>query len=170
MTVRLATLDDAKMMGEIHYYTWLSTYARIIDEGFLKAQSIQKSIEIFKKNQCLNHLVVEVDDQIVGFVGYGSSRDQDLLGYGEIQGLYVLKAYQHQGCGKALLDEALKILHNMGYLKVNLWVLKDNQQAIRFYEQQGFHHDGTEKQLLLGRPITEWRFQKEINHGTEDNN
>jgi hypothetical protein len=92
MTVRLATIDDAKMMGEIHYYTWLSTYARIIDEGFLKAQSIQKSIEIFKKNQCINHLVIEVDDQIVGFVGYGPSRDQDLPGYGEIQGLYVLKS------------------------------------------------------------------------------
>ena len=50
--IRPASLDDAKIMGEIHYYTWLTTYARILDENYLKTRSLKKSSEIFEKNQC----------------------------------------------------------------------------------------------------------------------
>ncbi|MDD4212586.1 MAG: GNAT family N-acetyltransferase [Bacilli bacterium] len=166
--VRKATLEDAKIMGEIHYYTWLSTYARLIDEGFLKSRSLQKSIDMFRQMECKNHLVLTLDNQVVGLIGYGPSREESLPDYGEIIGLYVLKAYQKQGFGKTLLEHALEELRNMGYYKLFLWVLAENQQAIRFYEANGFYHDGETKQLLLGKPVLEKRYQRKESYGTNN--
>lgn len=160
--IRLATIEDARIMGEIHYYTWLTTYARIIDEGYLRAQSIEKSIRIFKKNKCINHLVASLNNQVCGFSGYGASRDQDIANYGEIYALYVLKAFQNKGVGKALLVEVSKTLKIMGYSNIYLWVLLDNKQAISFYEQNGFYQDGNKKIVTLGKPLTEIRLIKKI--------
>lgn len=38
-----------------------------------------------------------------------------------------------------------------------LYVLKDNARAIRFHERFGFVRDGAEKEITLGRPLTEIR-------------
>lgn len=165
MEVRAATVDDATIMGEIHYYTWLSTYSRLIDQGFLKSHSIQKSTHYFQSIQCINHLVGIINNQVIGFIGYGPSREESLPNYGEITGLYILKAYQQQGYGKILLQEALTVLTKMGYSQYYLWILAENQGAMHFYEQNGFCHDGQTKQHLLGKPVIERRYLRKELYG-----
>ncbi len=50
-----------------------------------------------------------------------------------IAGIFIKKAYQHQGIGQALLAEAKNRKE-----KLTLAVYQKNQQAYRFYQKQGF--------------------------------
>ena len=44
-----------------------------------------------------------------------------------------------------------------------LWVLRDNQRAIRFYEKLGYRPGGAQKDISIGgRGFCEVRFQKKI--------
>ena len=43
------------------------------------------------------------------------------------------------------------------YKKISVWVLKDNERAIKFYEKYGFRFDGTEQEVKLGTSNTELR-------------
>ncbi len=51
------------------------------------------------------------------------------------------------------------------YSKIAVWVLKDNERAIRFYERYGFRFDGTEQEIMLGTPNTELRMIYERSRG-----
>lgn len=59
--------------------------------------------------------------------------------------LYVLKDYQKLGIGKALMNECIKRLASFEYVCV--WVLHNNMQAIKWYENYGFTKDGKMKSV-----------------------
>ena len=59
------------------------------------------------------------------------------------------------------MNAALKKLTD--YKKIAVWVLKDNNKAIRFYERYGFRFDGTDTGIMLGTPNTEQRMIYERN-------
>ena len=63
----------------------------------------------------------------------------------EIGALYVDPALLRRGAGSALLAETLAQLRRRGVRAVELWVFRDNQDAVAFYERQGFALDGTEQ-------------------------
>ena len=60
----------------------------------------------------------------------------------EIMALHSLPESVGSGLGEALLTEAME---EIGGRPVYLWVFRDNLRARRFYEKQGFRHDGTER-------------------------
>lgn len=102
-----------------------------------------------------NILVAKDGDNVVGFVGYGSYRDDTLPGCGEVYAIYVLADYHGKKIGYALMNAALECLADYG--KIAVWVLKGNERAIRFYERFGFRFDGTWQEIRLGTPNTELR-------------
>jgi ribosomal protein S18 acetylase RimI-like enzyme len=69
--------------------------------------------------------------------------------------IYVLSEYYSSGVGFQLMSESLKKLNE--YNKIIVWVLKDNERAISFYEKLGFKFDGKEKTLKLVTDIVERR-------------
>ena len=46
--------------------------------------------------------------------------------------------------------------------KVYLWVLRENDRAIRLYEKNGFRFDGGEKTDLRAAPIHEKRYSRAL--------
>ena len=52
--------------------------------------------------------------------------------------LAVKSDYQNKGLGKALIDSVIAILIAKGIDSVSLEVRKDNMNAIRFYNRNGF--------------------------------
>ena len=46
--------------------------------------------------------------------------------------------------------------------KAYLWVLRENDRAIRFYEKNGFRFDGGEKTVLRAAPIHEKRYSRAL--------
>lgn len=73
----------------------------------------------------LSLLVVDLFDEIVGFVRY-SSYDQ----YTQIEELVIKENYRHLGYGGKLLDDFSDTLY--------LDVRRDNKSALKFYYRQGF--------------------------------
>lgn len=82
------------------------------------------------------------NERIVGVVNAMDSRDEDAPTELELTMIYVLRQYQGSGVGQKLFEAAV------GTKPCSLWVLKDNKQAIGFYESLGFVTDGVEKSFL----------------------
>jgi len=106
--------------------------------------------------------VVQLNQEITGFLTLGAARDPDLVASrtGEIWGIYISPNYWRRGIGKRLAEEAEKILKSRGYVYVVLWVLEGNQQARQFYEAMGFTLDGESKDIDWGAPLKAVRYTK----------
>ena len=64
-------------------------------------------------------------------------------------GLYVLPAFRRGGCGKALVEQALKQAASIQELtRVNLTVVTGQEAAIRLYQSLGFRIYGTERETF----------------------
>ncbi|SHO52607.1 GNAT family N-acetyltransferase [Anaerocolumna xylanovorans] len=152
--IRDATINDAEEKGFVHYQTWQETYTGLMNDAYMKNMKAENCINIARKYP-ENNLVAIINNMIVGFACYGQCKDEGMDDYGEIIALYVLKKYQKQGIGKALLEACINKLSN--YDKYCLWVLNTNQKAIEFYEKAGFQFNSDKKQEVLITPITELR-------------
>jgi ribosomal protein S18 acetylase RimI-like enzyme len=106
--------------------------------------------------------VVQLDQEIVGFLTLGAARDPDLDASrtGEIWGIHISPDYWRRGKGKRLAKEAEKIFRPRRYDHAVLWVLEGNQPARRFYETMGFGLDGESKDMHWGIPLKAIRYAK----------
>lgn len=161
--VRNAVGADAEAVGAVHHQAWIETYTGLLPNGYLATRGIEKSVTTFQKSQCKNLAVAELDGKIIGFCGWGTFRDAvPYENMGEIQGIYLLKAYQRQGIGKRLMDHAIRALGTRGNQMAGLWVLATNANAIAFYEAYGFTDSGIRKKAVLGEEITERLYIKQM--------
>ncbi|MDE6640938.1 MAG: GNAT family N-acetyltransferase [Acetatifactor sp.] len=146
--------DETNGKGYVHYKSWHETYTDLVDKNYIDGITLEKCTEI--AHRWPDNIIVAKDgDNVIGFVGYGTYRDNTLPEHGEIFALYVLKKYHGQKVGYELMNAALEKLSD--YKKIAVWVLKGNDRAIRFYEKYGFCFDGTEAEIKLGTPNTELR-------------
>lgn len=81
-------------------------------------------------------VVAEEDDEVVGFIAWGPSRDEDRQGEREVYTLYVAPGHWGRGVGAALLSRVPTDL------PVTLWVAEGNARARGFYASRGFVPDG----------------------------
>jgi len=106
---------------------------------------------------------------MAGFVDFGPSRDDDADPgrVGEIYALYLDPAEWRKGYGSALLDQAIQALRARGFSDVTLWVLRNNQRGIKFYEATGFRQDGASKLERASQGVTlrEERYRLSIGEG-----
>lgn len=150
---KMETDDEIRGKGYVHYKAWQQAYTGLVDQSCLDKMSVEKCVEIAYKWPD-NLLVAKDGERVVGFVGYGDCRNDDMKDAGEVFAIYVLAEYYGKGVGRALMDAALDLLPQD---RVAVWVLQGNKRAIRFYEKCGFRSDGKSDTKILGSPITEIR-------------
>ena len=152
----LPLTTDAEVEGKayVHWKSWQETYTGLVDAAYLQQMTLEKCLKIARKWRD-NVLVAKDGEKVVGFVGYGAHRDPTLDGTGEIYSIYVLKEYHGQKIGYRLMNAAVEAL--AAYSQIAVWVLKDNDRAIRFYQRYGFVFDGTEQEIVMGTPNAELR-------------
>ncbi len=155
LTVKpMQTEDEIDGKGYVHYKSWQETYVGLIDAEYLRNITEEKCKAMAHK-WTDNILVAKDGDKVIGFVAYGKYRDDTLSDCGEVFAIYVLADYQGKKVGYELMNAAFEKL--AAYDKIAVWVLKGNEQAIKFYERYGFRFDGTELEVMLGTPNTELR-------------
>lgn len=168
-SVRPAIARDAKAIAEIHVATWQAAYAGVMPDDHLKTMTIEKRLAYWREAIEFSDpqlLVATESDKVIGFVGFDRSRDPGTKSsVGEIWALYVTPAHWRQGAGLALWDGARDGLKEEGCTQVTLWVLLQNEPALRFFEQAaGFKREmpslktvafGTVKleEIRLKRPV-----------------
>jgi ribosomal protein S18 acetylase RimI-like enzyme len=148
--------SDAEIKGKafVHWKSWQEAYPGIVDQSYLDGLTLEKCEDIAYKWPD-NLSIAKDGDRVVGFVGYGKYRDDELDNTGEIYAIYILKDYYGRGVGYRLMQEGLMQLRD--YPQIAVWVLKDNKRAIQFYERCGFKFDGREAEIKLGVPVVEER-------------
>ena len=137
---KMETDEEIRGKAYVHWQAWQETYPGMMPQAVLDARTLERCLE--QSYRWPDNLLVAKDgEKVIGFAGYGESRE--IPDCGEIFALYLLAEYQGKGIGSRLLKAALEQLAE--YPKICLWVLKENRKAIRFYEKHDFQPDGMEK-------------------------
>ena len=151
--IRPATLADAPGIARVHVDTWRTTYVGIVPDDHLVKLSYERS-----QARWLEHLAehpeqaafVAVDQggRVIGFASCGPNREAPGEIDGELYGLYLLKVFQGQGIGKALVLRAVQHLQEQGFHSMIIWCLQENPTC-GFYERLGGRLS-TEKTIEIG--------------------
>ena len=155
MNIGPATLEDAFGIAKVHVRSWQSVYAGLMEAEFLERLSVDERTirwrDILQKAESQT-FVARQGASVVGFVSFGKCRDEGAPEkQGEIWALYAQPEVWGQGVGRTLMERAAQELRMRGHVGTSLWVLSQNQRAVRFYETFGFKRiPGSEKRLELG--------------------
>jgi GNAT superfamily N-acetyltransferase len=147
VTVRRAGPEDAPAIAAIHATAWHETYTGLLPDTMISALTVEVRQAWWA--QLLSNppatrggaaYLAELGGRPVGF-GTCNAQRSDVLaatGFdGEISSLYVLRAAQKQGVGRALMARMAMRLQTAAYRAAGLWVLRENAAGRRFYEQCG---------------------------------
>jgi ribosomal protein S18 acetylase RimI-like enzyme len=148
LVIRKAAPEDALGIAEVQVAAWHAAYRGLVPDVRLDAFTVEARHAAWTRilsdpNDRARTTVFVRDGVVVGFASVGPSRDAD--GSGEVWALYVHPGAWGSGAGRALLEEGLAHLSELGFASAMLWVLEGNTRAIRFYEAAGFHLDGATK-------------------------
>jgi len=167
-TIRSATPVDARAIATIHVAAWQAAYRGIVPDEYLRSLSIDGRASAWQQNLLAadsSTWVAQESDAIVGWTSVGPSRDADAdTSAGEIWAVYVAPACWGKGVGRSLCVHAEQHLRTEGFIAVSLWVLKDNERAVKFYQSNGFVLDiGATKYIERGgKTLSEVRFTKQL--------
>jgi ribosomal protein S18 acetylase RimI-like enzyme len=154
VTVRDATVDDARAIAEVHVASWRWAYRGQVPDTFLDSLSVEERQAMWKRSleEGKERTAVAIDDAdaVVGFVGTGPAGDDDAdERTGEVYAIYLLEHVTGSGVGRELLRRGEDDLRAAGYRRATLWVLTSNERAHRFYERNGWAFDGRRSRYRL---------------------
>jgi ribosomal protein S18 acetylase RimI-like enzyme len=147
----------------VHLGTWRAAYEHVFGAERLGAIDLEGREERWRQRLAepdLRQAIFVAEDvgSVVGFASCGESRDA--RDEGELYAIYALPEAWGSGAGTALMAAALEALRASDFVEASLWVLEDNPRARRFYEREGWNHDGeTREEDVLGIPVREVRYR-----------
>lgn len=139
ITIRKAVLTDAEGIAKVHVDSWKTTYANIVSDEYLDNLSYESREQMWTDAIPYGGVFVAENNEgkIVGFSKGGKERSGKYKGYeGELYAIYILKEYQGQGIGTALIKPVIDEIKGMGLNTMLVFVLKDNTSR-HFYEALG---------------------------------
>lgn len=157
-SIRKATIKDIPGIQKVITIAWNQTYQGIVNDDFLERLTqneearIQHNIETWDETD--NILVLETDNNIIGFVRFGNSKDSNYPNTGEIFALYILQEYHKKGLGKQLIKKAVKEFEKLNISKMIIGCLEGNPSN-NFYLHLGGKHTSTRLYTKTGRDINE---------------
>ncbi|WP_404460703.1 GNAT family N-acetyltransferase [Sutcliffiella horikoshii] len=166
--IRKAILSDTKGIANVHVESWKTTYANIVPDEYLNNLTYESREQIWI-NSIPNggvYVAENNEGEIVGFSSGGKERSGKYDGFdGELYAIYILKEYQGQGIGKALIQPIIDELIGMGLNTMLVLVLKDNVSRLFYEALSGKKIDELEVQMA-GKKLTEvvygWENLKDV--------
>ncbi|MBU0436807.1 GNAT family N-acetyltransferase [Staphylococcus succinus] len=146
--VRKATPEDVVGIRDVATKAWYNTYlniyaAKTVNE--LLAASYNEQ-HLLKRLEDQLFLVVEEDDEIIGFANFINGTELYLSAH------YVRPSWKHNGYGSNLLSEGLSYFKNE-YDDIYLEVDNKNDDAVSFYEQKGFEKVRSYTHVMYGEAM-----------------
>ena len=159
--LRVATATDAEVLSKLASETFLDSWGQHNSEEdmqhFIKQHfSVDLLSEQIKSDDCV-FLIASSDPDDVAYLKLKKGNPQKQIiseNAGEVEKLYVQKAFQSQGAGMLLLHlaEAFAIEKGFDVLWLSVW--KPNLRAMSFYTRMGFEICG-EQNFILGNDVQE---------------
>lgn len=167
--IRKAEYGDIGRISEIYIFTKRMTYRTIFQDdmvSFHEMQVLKTAMEFQTEPKRLKNILVYDDGIIKGIMNRGESREKDLPDAFELYELYVDPFFQRQGIGECLIRTFLAEAAAMSKKTLILWVVEENIQARKFYENFLFAPDG-KKQLVDGTEKFILRYRRELQQETQ---
>ena len=145
--IRRAGVSDAPAIANVHVLSWQHGYAGIMPATYLASldpsqREAQWATELQNSNTAV--WVAQGLGRVFGFSSLGPSRDEDAEKHTqEIYTIYLDPEAWGSGVARELMQVMLEQL-GPG-IPVTLWVLNQNERALRFYQRHGFTPDGVER-------------------------
>ncbi|MEO3429612.1 GNAT family N-acetyltransferase [Pelagibius sp. CAU 1746] len=157
--LRPALPRDADAIARVHVETWQNTYAGLVPSDYLARMSVARSSPQWHRAAARAEkgndlMVAEVDEEVVGFVSFGPTRNPEMPYGGEVYALYVGVDWQGQGLGRRLLATALEALSKEKHKGAMVWVLAANPARF-FYEAMGGERAGERLEEFAGTSLEE---------------
>ncbi|MFF2480368.1 GNAT family N-acetyltransferase [Paenibacillus sp. NPDC058071] len=164
--IRWAELKDCHDLSIVHWKSYRAAYRGILPDKFLNEKKPEDRANHFR-NACLTGAtqiaLITKDNNMIGYIEIGKSADEDLAAsFAELFAIYFVQEHSGKGYGKQLTDWVLRHVAGLGYRHASLWVLKENANAIKFYEKLNFVFDGAERTIDRGAPVVQLRFRKAL--------
>ncbi len=157
--IREAIKEDAYSIIHVVTISWNETYKGLIPDSYLKEKENNEEARGLKHYNEFDkvdykELVLEINKEIVGFIRYGKSNDNEFTNCGEIYAFYIINKYHGLGLGRKLFEEAVSKLKELGFNKMIIACLKDNPTN-EFYKHMGgkYIKDGLFEKLNLKENI-----------------
>jgi ribosomal protein S18 acetylase RimI-like enzyme len=136
---------DAEELARVHVTSWRETYKGLLPAAFLARMSEADFTRRFRRALSRpgpSDVTLAAGDRygLVGYASGGPSR-RGVAGEAEIAVLYILRAAQGDGAGRALMAETAQALQANGARSLMISVLRDNIRARGFYEHLGGQPD-----------------------------
>ncbi len=155
LQIRRATTNDIAQIARVYVDSWRETYADLLPRSYLDGLSYATFEQHWRRTFMTRGwaFVAEVQSGIVGLASGGRSRQPDLAA-GELYVLYVLRAHQRQGIGRALFDACHYELARRGHGSMLVWVMAANP-ARGFYEHVGGELTSENELEIAGAKVRE---------------
>ncbi|MFM9891041.1 MAG: N-acetyltransferase family protein [Rickettsiales bacterium] len=155
LNIRLATVEDADAIGDIHVTSWQMTYRGIVPQAYLDAMDI-KARQATWRQRLEEGSILHVAENAAGIVGFaagGPYRGEHLRLRGELYVMYVRALFHRCGIGASLFATVAASLTQ----PFGLWVIAANP-ACRFYEAMGGRLIGKKTEDIGGAKIEEYLY------------
>jgi ribosomal protein S18 acetylase RimI-like enzyme len=153
MVIRDATRKDAPAIAALQAESWQSAYRNVLAHDYLEKDVHSERLVIWQErfshvsHKAMFAIVAEANSQLTGFVCVFPNEDAVFGSF--LDNLHVVPSLTGQGIGRKLLSEAAKRLVAMGSpVGLYLWVIEQNQRALRFYERAGAQVVGSKLNTL----------------------
>lgn len=156
ITIREATSDDVAAIQRLAERGWNTTYDNILSQETIDSAMSEwydaDTIRGFITREDVAYFVAERNDNIVGYVSGGPSREEGVANLGAI---YVNPDYWNEGIGTALLREFEEFCRRQGYKSIQFQVLCENEVGESFYRKHGYEITESRDTELFGERVSE---------------
>jgi GNAT superfamily N-acetyltransferase len=139
--IRGAVPQDGEAIGQLHVQAWQETYRGLIPDEVLCGLSLQDKQEFWRRR------IGEKPGQVAvleiaglglgGFGDFSDTTDAVLRAPFEIGSLYLRRAVQGNGGGRALFNALMQAIRARGGRAAGLWCAAENGAARGFYVRLG---------------------------------
>jgi ribosomal protein S18 acetylase RimI-like enzyme len=143
---RLANIADLDLLTEFMQ----QFYA--IDQYHFDEQAARQTLKMLIEEQSLGRLWIISTTEIIGYVALTFGYSLEFHGRdANIDELFLIEAYRHQGIGTKTLQFVCEQCHQQGIHALHLEVEHTNEAGLRLYRKMGF--EAHEQRYLMTRWI-----------------
>jgi len=158
--IRPARSSDGAAIVAVQTAAWQKAYAGLLPADRLAAlgepERQERSAEMWggrgSQGRGSGLLVAEVEGLVSGFAATSPGEENDLRRVCELNVFHLHPDQWGTGLATALMTAVMTWMHEAKYRRARLWTLRDAGRARRFYEREGWVHDG-QTQTELGKPL-----------------
>lgn len=166
MQFRSATPDDSAEIAAFMTRNFLVAYGHCsstenVQQAVLDYYGVDAQRADLANADIINCLCI-IDNKIAGLAQVKPSKPEGDQRKFELSRFYVDSAYHGKGIASILMQETIETLKlkSARFLWLSVW--QESQQAIRFYQKQGFVISGDTIFMIGNDPMKDWLMTKEL--------